>query len=64
MIAKLFYYQNISWKEKSPQQKIDMDITQTKDSFDINKKTIQVATLYLTENNNQGKFITPVYNDT
>ncbi len=64
MIAKLFYYQNITRKERLKQEKVDSDMMEIKASFDINKKTTQVANMYMTEGGDQGKFITPVYNNT
>lgn len=64
MIAKLYYYQNSTWQERLQQETVEKDLTETKESFDINQKISQVTKTYLTEKNNQGKFITPVYNDT
>ena len=64
MIAKLLYYQNSTRPERIQQSTVAQDMTEIKESFDINQKTSQVARTYLTEGNNQGKFITPVYDNT
>lgn len=64
LIAKLFYYQNSTWPERLQQETVAQDMTEIKESFDINQKISQVAKTYLTEGNNQGKFITPIYNTT
>ena len=39
-------------------------MAEIKESFDINLKIQNVVQTYLTEGNNQGKFITPTYHDT
>jgi len=64
MIAKLLYYQNIEWPERLKQTSVADDMTEIKNSFDINRKISAVANTYLTEGNEQGKFITPVYDST
>ena len=64
MIAKLLYYQNITWPERLEQDTVNKDITEIKNSFDINQKIQYVTKTYLTKDNDQGKFITPLYNAT
>ena len=64
MIAKLLYYQNISRPERIQQNNVVEDIKEIKSSFDINQKISNVVNTYLTEGNDQGKFITPTYNKT
>lgn len=64
MIAKLFYYQNITWPERMQQESVVEDMTEIKESFDINQKILHITKTYLTEGNDQGKFITPTYNTT
>ena len=64
MIAKLFYYQNNTWPERLEQSTVTEDISEIKDSFDINQKISQITNTYLREGKNQGKFITPIYNIT
>lgn len=64
MIAKLLYYQNITRPERVQQDTVMEDMMEIKDSFDINNKVSHVVQTYLTEGNNQGKFITPTYNTT
>lgn len=64
MIAKLLYYQNITWPERLQQTGVAEDMTEIKSSFDVNQKVSSIVATYLTENNDQGKFITPTYNTT
>jgi len=64
MIAKLFYYQNITWQERLAQTTVVDDLAEIKGSFDINQKISRVNTTYLTEGSDEGKFITPMYNVT
>ncbi len=64
MIAKLFYYQNITRPERLQQSTVTEDIVEIKNSFDINQKISQITNAYLKQWNDQGKFITPVYNTT
>ncbi|MEI6672316.1 MAG: hypothetical protein WCL02_02920 [bacterium] len=64
MIAKVFYYQNSTRPERLPQSSVVEDMKEIKNSFDINQKILQVTNTYLTEGNDQGKFVTPVYNTT
>jgi hypothetical protein len=64
MIAKILYYQNITWPERLQQSTVAQDMTEIKDSFDVNQKISNIVTTYLTEGNDQGKFITPTYNTT
>ncbi|MEI7918877.1 MAG: hypothetical protein WCH65_01320 [bacterium] len=64
VIAKLLYYQNISRPERLQQTGVAEDMTEIKNSFDINQKVSNIVTTYLTEGNDQGKFITPTYNTT
>jgi hypothetical protein len=64
MVAKLFYYQNVTRPERLKQNTVADDMTEIKASFDINQKVSQVTNTYLTKGNDQGKFITPTYNST
>jgi hypothetical protein len=64
MVAKLLYYQNITWPERLEQTSVVDDMAEIKESFDINMKIQNVVQTYLTEENDQGKFITPTYHDT
>jgi hypothetical protein len=64
MIAKIFYYQNSTRPERRQQSTVVEDMTEIKESFDINQKINQVTKTYLTEGNDQGEFITPIYNTT
>lgn len=64
MVAKLLYYQNITWPERMQQSGVIEDITEIKTSFDINQKTSYIINTYLKQGNDQGKFITPTYNST
>jgi len=64
MVAKLLYYQNITWPERLEQTSVVDDMAEIKESFDINLKIQNVVQTYLTEGNDQGKFITPTYNST
>lgn len=64
MVAKLLYYQNIAWPERLQQSTVADDMAEIKSSFDVNQKISDVVNTYLTEGNDQGKFITPVYNNT
>lgn len=64
MVAKLVYYQNISWPERLQQSTVAEDMAEIKSSFDVNQKISDVVHTYLTEGSDQGKFITPVYNIT
>ena len=64
MIAKLLHYQNSTRPERLQQTTVAADMTEIKDSFDINQKISQVTNTYLTEGSDQGKFITPIYDTT
>ncbi|MCX6825442.1 MAG: VCBS repeat-containing protein [candidate division SR1 bacterium] len=64
MIAKLLYYQNITWPERLQQTSVAGDIEEIKSSFDVNRKISNIVNTYLTEGSDQGKFITPIYNTT
>lgn len=64
MLAKLLYYQNITWPERLQKSTVVDDMNEIKNSFDVNTKISHVMQTYLTENNDQGKFLTPVYNKT
>ncbi len=64
MVAKILYYQNISRPERVQQNSVAEDMKEIKDSFDVNQKMSEVASTYLAEGNDQGKFITPHYNST
>jgi hypothetical protein len=47
MIAKLFYYQNITRPERLQQSTVTEDIVEIKNSFDINQKISQITNAYL-----------------
>jgi hypothetical protein len=47
MIAKLFYYQNITRPERLQQSTVTEDIVEIKNSFDINQKISQITNSYL-----------------
>ena len=47
MIAKLFYYQNITRPERLQQSTVAEDIVEIKNSFDINQKISQITNTYL-----------------
>lgn len=64
IVAKLLYYQNITWPERMKQETVAQDIAEIKDSFDINQKINHVIDTYLVEDNDQGKFLTPTYEST
>ncbi len=64
MIAKVLYYQNSTWPKRMQQENVMTDMKEIKNSFDINHKINNIVETYLTEGNNQGKFITPIYNIT
>ena len=64
LIAKFLYQQNIARPEKLKQDTILADISETQASFDVNQKISNVVHTYLTQNNDQGKFLTPTYNQT
>lgn len=61
MIAKFLYQQNNARPEKLVQTGVVENINENKNSFDINQKIQQITQTYLTENNDQGKFVTPTY---
>jgi hypothetical protein len=64
VIAKFLYQQNIARPERLLQSGVVEDISETKGSFDINHKISSVVSTYLTEDNDQGKILTPTYNAT
>ena len=61
MIANFLYQQNITRPEKLVQTDVTENINEAKNSFDINQKINSVVNNYLTENNDQGTFVTPTY---
>ena len=64
LIANFLYQQNIARPEKLKQETVLADISEIKASFDVNQKISNVVHTYLTQNNDQGKFLTPTYNST
>jgi hypothetical protein len=49
MIAKMVYYQNITRQERLTKGTVIEDMTEIKNSFDINQKISQVTNTYLTK---------------
>jgi len=62
-VAELLYYQNMSFREKTPDDNIVKDIKQTRLSFDINTKIASVIEEYLETNNNKWAITSPAYRD-
>lgn len=64
MLAKFLYQQNNPRPERTITTNVEDDISEIKSSFDINQKINNVVHTYLTKDNDQGKFLTPTYNQT
>jgi hypothetical protein len=62
-LGKFFYQQNIARPEKMKTNTVEESISEAKSSFDINNKISNVLQNYLQTDNDQGKFLTPTYND-
>ncbi|MFA5747781.1 MAG: hypothetical protein WC872_01575, partial [Candidatus Absconditabacterales bacterium] len=60
-LSELLYYQNLPRTEKAIKDKVEDNIQENQNSFDINQKIKDTLKTYLTENNYKGKIGSPDY---